>query len=339
MIRLRTRLVLTYAACLCIVVGLLSFVIHQYSERLFVSSVEQNIQMQSSDIVDSVGMQFDPQTNTFNQAGLMAIGMDFARQGYIISIEDTNGSMVWDARQCDMKLCTNMRQQILDRMAEHKLDGEVQVVRYSLEVDGVLQGYVNIETVGPFFYSETESQFIQSLNKKLQIAGVALFALTLGISVLVAATISKPVRNASETAKKIAEGDFTARMDSHYRTTELNELTQSINDLAAALENGQKWQKRLTSNLAHELRTPLTTLQGNMEAMIDGVWEPTPQRLLSCHEEITRLSKLVEDLSEVSILEQENLLLNKTEFDIAKLCGEVVAQLTQLAAAKQVEIK
>lgn len=334
MMRLRTRMVLTYAGCLCAVVVVLSLAVQRFSGKLFAGFVQQNIQVQSEHIVDSVGRQFNAATGSFNPVGLMAIGMDFASQGFILSVEDTKGNILWDARQCDMSLCSSRMQEIMDRMAEHRLDSQMQVTQYPLIVEGRQLGYVNIETVGPFFYSEAESEFITSLNRLL-LYGAAFFLLcTLGISVLLAANIAKPVRHASQAARKIADGDFSVRMDAGYRTTELHELAQSVNNLAEALENSQRWQKRLTSNIAHELRTPLTSLQGNIEALIDGVWAPTPERLLSCHEEIVRLGNLVEDLSEISLLEQENLLLSKSEFDIGGLCREVAAQLLPLAAEK-----
>jgi signal transduction histidine kinase len=111
-----------------------------------------------------------------------------------------------------------------------------------------------------------------------------------------------------------------------------------VNDLAAALENGERWQRQLTADIAHELRTPLTCLQGNMEAMIDGVWEPTPERLSSAYEEIVRLNKLVEDLNSLSILEQENIVLHKTEFDLARLAGAAAERFRTAALEKGLTI-
>jgi signal transduction histidine kinase len=121
-------------------------------------------------------------------------------------------------------------------------------------------------------------------------------------------------------------------------TQEIRELSRSVNDLAAALENGERWQKRLTADVAHELRTPLTCLQGNMEAMIDGVWEPSADRLSSCYEEIVRLNRLVEDLNQLSILEQKNLILHRTEFDVTKLINAAAERFRPVAQEKGIAI-
>jgi two-component system, OmpR family, sensor histidine kinase BaeS len=80
------------------------------------------------------------------------------------------------------------------------------------------------------------------------------------------------------------------------------------------LENQEILRKRLTGDVAHDLRTPLATLLSHVEAMVDGVWDPTTERLTSCHEEITRIIRLVSDLEKLAHYESDSLVLNKTEF-------------------------
>jgi signal transduction histidine kinase len=113
------------------------------------------------------------------------------------------------------------------------------------------------------------------------------------------------------------------RVDCDYYTAELHELAASLNGMAVELQEAEKRQQRLTADVAHELRTPLTCLQGEIEAMLDGVWEPTAQRLESCREETKRLTKLVEDLSSLTAIEWQGITLDKTDFDISDLIGTV----------------
>ncbi|GAB6390630.1 MAG: HAMP domain-containing sensor histidine kinase [Treponematales bacterium] len=93
-------------------------------------------------------------------------------------------------------------------------------------------------------------------------------------------------------------------------------------------------QRQLTADVAHELRTPLACLRGSVEALIDGVWEPTPERLEGCNEEIQRLTQLVSDISLLTDIEWETITLNKTSFDAAKLL-ETTAVYFQGAAAQK----
>ena len=136
--------------------------------------------------------------------------------------------------------------------------------------------------------------------------------------------ISNPISKVIETARMIAKGYFGDRLSVKSNTTEISQLTTTINDLADTLEKQETLRKRLTADVAHELRTPLATLQSHMEAMIDGIWKPDSERLKSCHEEILRINRMVGDLEKLAKYESENLILNKTNFDISELASRII---------------
>jgi signal transduction histidine kinase len=266
--------------------------------------------------------------------------MYFVHEGYIVSVEDTTATVLWDARSCDMGQCTAVIGDIAHRMeAGYRLEGGFQSRQYPMRYGNREIGAVNIETYGPFFYSEGEAEFLRTLNRFLIAAGIVFVLLSMVVSVFLATALSRPILKAAEAATRIAGGDLAVRVSDRHGTQELYELSRSVNELAAALENGERWQKRLSSDIAHELRTPLTCLQGNIEAMIDGVWEPTAERLSSCYEEIRRLTKLVEYLSQLSILERDTLILHRTTFDLSKLLAAAVDQFTQAARGKGLELR
>ncbi len=81
--------------------------------------------------------------------------------------------------------------------------------------------------------------------------------------------------------------------------------------LGTSLERQETLRRRLTSNVSHELRTPLNIIQSHLEALIDGIWEPTPERLKSCHAEALRLSALVKDLEIFTQLDEKHIQLKK----------------------------
>jgi signal transduction histidine kinase len=297
--------------------------------------------------VRTLSDQYDPAAGGFDSITLEAMGMHFVHEGYIVTVEDSGGNTVWDARSCDMRECTMVLAAIADRMeTQYRLNGAMQSQSYPVVYRGKTVGNITIETYGPFFYSETEAWFLSSLNRLLLAAGLAFTLLSIGVSILLAGSVARPIRKAGETARRIARvhsGSLyhdtpAVRMDDVYRTRELNELAHSLNDLAGELEEGERRQKQLSSDIAHELRTPLTCLQGNIEAMIDGVWTPTAERLVSCREEINRLTKLVEDLNLLTNLEWENLVLEKTEFDMAKLLRSTADQFLPAAREKGIEL-
>ncbi|MBC8059772.1 MAG: sensor histidine kinase, partial [Clostridiaceae bacterium] len=82
--------------------------------------------------------------------------------------------------------------------------------------------------------------------------------------------------------------------------------------------------------MAHELRTPLTNLKSHIEALLDKVWEPTEEILTSFYEEIQRLIKLVEGLSDIAKLEQTNLILNKSKFNLSLELEKIITAFEPL---------
>jgi signal transduction histidine kinase len=91
--------------------------------------------------------------------------------------------------------------------------------------------------------------------------------------------------------------------------------------------------------VAHELRTPLTSVQGHMEAMIDGIWPMNKERLSSCYEEILRIKRLIGGIDVLSVLENENVLIVKKEFDVSKLVTRLVQNYEAEFVTKNITFK
>ena len=81
----------------------------------------------------------------------------------------------------------------------------------------------------------------------------------------------------------------------------------------------ENMRKNLTSDISHELRTPLTSIQTHLEAMIDGIWEPSKERLNSVNEEVIRLSHLVNQLKNLAKFDSEENKLNLKNENLAQL--------------------
>jgi signal transduction histidine kinase len=349
-ISLQNRLALTYALFIGFALAVLAFVINISTGVIFTTLVKGNIAGETGEIVRAMGGQYNPMSRSFDAAAIEAVGMHFVHEGYIISVEDADGGLVWDARSCDMRECMTVINEIAARMEGHfGVDGAMRRDRYPVLYAGRTVGTVTVETYGPYFYSETEGVFLASVNRLLTIAAVVLTVISFLISIFLSRAIARPVNKSAEAARQIAKAYSTGaggtaleireiRIDDKYQTRELAALAFSINSLAAELEEAERRQKRLSADIAHELRTPLTCLQGDVEAMIDGVYQPDRKRLESCHEEIIRLAGLVNDLGALTALEWENLTLNKTEFDLAALLRVTAEQFKAAALEKGIEI-
>jgi signal transduction histidine kinase len=340
MISLKNRLTLVYALFVSFILAVLTLVINLFTSLIFTSLVKDNIAEKNGEIVRVIGELYNPLTGGFDTLAIETVGMHFVHEGYIVTVNDERDDPVWDARSCDMSQCAEVINGISRRMESgFGISGGMQKQLFPIGYRGRTIGSVSIETYGPFFFSGPESKFLSSINRLLLACGLAFILLSIVISFLLSRAIARPIVRAGEAARQIAAlhgggGNTRVRLDERYKTRELEELSRSINELAEKLEEGERRQKRLSADIAHELRTPLTCLRGNIEAMIDGVWKPDRERLESCHEEVLRLTRLVEDLNTLKGLEWETVTLNRTHFDLAALLRLVIEQFSPAAREK-----
>ena len=246
-----------------------------------------------------------------------------------------------------MEHCVDALEEIAGRMESgYGVQIELVNVSYPVTHNGVAAGYVNIASVGPFFYTNAQSAFLDSLNRLLAAAALVFLLFSVVMSIILAEEISRPIRTAGRAARTIAafyaqnttHGALNVRIHEKYTTTELTELAQSINELGRELAEGERRQKQLMNDIAHELRTPLTCLRGTLEAIADGVWEAAPDRLANCLDEVRRLSTMLDDIMLLTRLEWENITLHRTTFDIAGLINETAEQFACAAAEKDITL-
>ncbi len=167
-------------------------------------------------------------------------------------------------------------------------------------------------------------KFLNSLNRILIWVSIFSLAFSVLVGFIMAKRISHPILRTARVAKQISDGDYNVRIEETANTKEVNELTKSINHLADSLGKQENLRKQLTADVAHELRTPLTTLQTHIEAMVEGVWQPTTERLQSCYDETIRLGKLVKDLESLARVDSNNLRLEKTQVNLLEVVKKVL---------------
>ncbi len=319
--KLRTRLSLSYILVALFLVALISLFTNVLLDKQFRDYIMKEQGVKNSDIVNLINEQYNDEEKTWGTSVIENIGISALEQGLIVKVTDNSGSTIWDATVHNNGLCTQMIDHMSQNMTSRypNFQGGYEVSQYPL-VHGAAQiGNVEIGYYGPFFLTDNNLTFINTLNKML--GSVAVFSLLLALiaGALTAKRLSAPISKAVKAAREISHGHYNNRITDITNTLEIDELTSTINDLAEGLDNQEKLRRRLTADVAHELRTPLATLQSHMEAMIDGIWEPDTSRLISCHEEILRINRMVGDLENLARYENENLILNQENFDLTEL--------------------
>jgi signal transduction histidine kinase len=112
---------------------------------------------------------------------------------------------------------------------------------------------------------------------------------------MLAARLARPLQEIGAAARQIADGDYGARIPRR-GPDEIVSLSDSFNQMAAALQEQERMRREFIANAAHELRTPLTNLQGYLEALRDGVIEPDRATFESLWDEAERLVRLSHSL-------------------------------------------
>ncbi len=320
---LRKQLSLSILLTLLITIGLIGLLSNWFMNREFEKYITELGRERRENIVDDLGRQFDGFKRNWKLDYVHAIGMNALYDGYILKLYDAGGNMVWDAENHDMSLCGQIMNEISARMEERGAEGGFVDNTYEIDQNGKKVGAVSIKYYGPFFMNEADFNFINVMNTVLLVIGILSSACSVVVGCLLARRISRPVTKTAYIAKQISKGNYDIRFEPGTRIRELDDLADAINHLSDALKSQEKLRKQMTADVAHELRTPLTALSSHLEAMIEGLWDATPERLKSCHEEVKRLGTLVEDLGQLAKIEGENLVLNKSRMDLFEIVHTV----------------
>ncbi|MBQ5398714.1 MAG: HAMP domain-containing histidine kinase [Ruminococcus sp.] len=148
-------------------------------------------------------------------------------------------------------------------------------------------------------------------------------------------SIVTPVRELSETARKIARGDFSTKLEKHYND-EIGELCDAITDMAKDLENTEQMKNDFISRVSHELRTPLTAIKGWAETMQLSGKRKLDRRTFDkgmgvIIKESSRLTGIVEELLDFSRIQTGRMVLLNEKLDILAELDEVIYMLRDRA--------
>jgi signal transduction histidine kinase len=135
--------------------------------------------------------------------------------------------------------------------------------------------------------------------------------------------ISVPLDDLLIAANKVAEGDYSTRIEEK-GPPEVLSLTKAFNSMATRLQVNDEQRRALLADVSHELRTPLTIIQGNLEGVLDGMYQADDQKMRSILEETRVLSRLVDDLKTLSLAESGTLKLTREPIELTALVREIL---------------
>jgi signal transduction histidine kinase len=152
--------------------------------------------------------------------------------------------------------------------------------------------------------------------------------------------VATPLADVMAAADAVAAGDLSARVPVPEEGPDaFSNLARSFNRMAEALERSDQQRRNLTADVAHELRNPLHIIQGNLEGVLDGVYEPTEDHVVATLEETRLLARLVDDLRTLSLAEAGELPLRREAVDVAELLADVRTSFSGQAEAAGLDLR
>ena len=180
--------------------------------------------------------------------------------------------------------------------------------------------------------------FRASMFESLAYAVTASVLAAILVSLLLSRRIVAPVRILTDASQHIAAGYYDERVQVS-GTDEIAQLAVRFNQMTAQLEQVEYMRRQLIGDVTHELRTPLTSIKGYMEGLVDGVLPPTAETFNQIHGEADRLSRLVDDLQELSRVEAKAYSLDVRSVAVSNLIQTTLKRLSPQAAAKLIRLQ
>lgn len=258
---------------------------------------------------------------------LQILGRNALRRTILLKIYDEEEQLLWspspdEAEEANVRVHNHLLD-MENAMENTESDrSQTQIPLYNNGSEQI--GTVEIQFGGPFAYTQHEALFISDMRSILIWVAFISLLISLFFAIIVAKKLSAPIVAINNFTGDIKKGHYSRLSLDESGVGEIDDLKNSVNELSQQLQLQQVIRNRLSSDIAHEIRTPLTTLKGNIEAMIDGVWEVSEERLYRCYEEINRITRLISEIDRINEIESQESLLQKSSFDLKELSEQIV---------------
>ncbi|WP_195428747.1 HAMP domain-containing sensor histidine kinase [Clostridium sp. D46t1_190503_E9] len=249
---------------------------------------------------------------------------------YCLTLRDANGNVIWGMDPSDIREISHFNNMNTEN------SGVYVTKNFDIVVDGEAVGNVEVGQYSSVLLTEEDLEFKSSINKSIILSGIVTLLIISIIILYISKQLSIPIKKIASISKKLSRGDFEAKSNAKSDIEEIEELRESINILGEKLKNQDMLRKRLVSDISHEIRTPLNVLQNNLEAMIDGIFPVSNQRLSSLNDEVIRFGKLLNNLDVLKEFEDESINLEFENILLDEFIIELVEDFYLEAKSKNI---
>jgi signal transduction histidine kinase len=212
----------------------------------------------------------------------------------------------------------------------------VPVTRGQQIVGAVYIGY-HVEGGGVFGAAKGTAHLIRSFWWQLLLGGAIAAFIALFLARILARGLTKPLRDMAQAASRMSRGDYR-RVEVRSRD-EVGRLAVAFNQMAGELEGVERLRRDLVANVSHELKTPISAIRARLENLLDGVEEPNPALLAVMVQQSERLSRLVEQLLDLSKLESGDVPLELEPVALGPLVQQVASEVAVARTDRGIEFR
>ena len=252
---------------------------------------------------------------------------------YCLSLLDNNKKEVWGMDPKDISEKTH------EELLGSENGGIYTTKSYEIKSGLNIVGYVVIGQYSPVLLSKDDINFKSSVNISISVSVIITLLITILISLYISRQFSIPIKEVSDMSVNLSKGNFNLIPNSKSNITEIESLQTSINTLGEKLKQQDLLRRRLVSDISHEIRTPLNVLQNNLEAMIDGVFIVTTERLISLNDEVIRFGKLLNNLNALKEFESEETPLTFEYIDVKEVIYSVCEDFSSVLKDKNIALE
>lgn len=289
-------------------VGMLSFVWEQHYQTYTRDNMERVATSTANRVAEAYAVHSDWYGGALSEAATASRLYETVN----IKIVDLDGNVIYNDAQQDSD--------VLQAPPQNRDN----VASAPIVADGTQVGTLYLSVFGSdTLLTQSDQQFRERSYQAMIFASVFALIIALVAGILFARALVRPINRITKAAQALKEGNYSTRtgMDGN---DEISRLGNTFDLMADSIEANRKLERRLITDVAHELRTPLMAIQSTVEAMIDGVFDSSPERLETLNSEVRRLSRLVDALLKLSRLENRSTPIERKKVDLTELLSTIV---------------
>lgn len=315
--KLFTKLFIAFLICALFCIFTVVILVNIYLNVKFADYVKKNQQAREKNVVDMFvsfhekEKKFPPQEKYLGYFCMM--------MNTCVKVEDMNGSVVFN--YCGSE--------------GHK---ENYASPLALKTKNKIIGKIYINHMKDGIFASEDMVFKKTINFSILLAGIISCFFAFILSIIFSYFFLRPVKEMIKVSRKLADGDLSQRIEI-FTNDEIGELGKTLNLMAENLQKLEALRKNLAIDLSHEIKTPLSIIRNYFEAFRDGVIQISDKKIDAIFEEIERLTKLVNNLHDLSLAEGGKLKLNKINVDLNYFIENLVEKIKPLYSTKQISLK